>query len=164
MNNETEKISAELVEMIFSAALTCPAAQRAAYLAEACGDNLELRQRVEALLRAEETCKGFLPEQPGSDLKGRHVAAVQTLSLCGTQAFTPAEKPGDCIGRYKLLEALGEGGFGVVYVAEQREPVKRRVALKIIKVNLPCDKKIRSKGSHDNKNSRNQGKAAGFQL
>lgn len=46
------------------------------------------------------------------------------------------EKPGDQIGRYKLLEQIGEGGFGIVYVAEQNEPVKRRVALKIIKLGM----------------------------
>src|SRR6266436_398316 len=56
----------------------------------------------------------------------------------GTIAISLAEseKPGDTIDRYKLLEKIGEGGFGVVYVAEQKEPVKRRVALKIIKLGM----------------------------
>jgi len=49
---------------------------------------------------------------------------------------SPAEKPGDRIGRYKLLENVGEGGCGVVYVAEQTEPVRRRVALKVIKLGM----------------------------
>src|SRR5213079_2444278 len=57
---------------------------------------------------------------------------VKTLAV----SLTPLEKPGDQIGRYKLLEQIGEGGFGVVYVAEQREPVKRRVALKIVKLGM----------------------------
>src|SRR6266516_3988843 len=47
-----------------------------------------------------------------------------------------AEKPGDCIGRYKLLQQIGEGGCGVVYMAEQEQPVRRRVALKIIKLGM----------------------------
>src|SRR6266850_1358683 len=57
---------------------------------------------------------------------------VKTVAM----SVTPIEKPGDHIGRYKLLEQIGEGGFGVVYVAEQREPVKRRVALKIVKLGM----------------------------
>ena len=48
----------------------------------------------------------------------------------------PSEKPGDHIGRYKLLEVIGEGGFGVVWMAEQEEPVRRKVALKIIKLGM----------------------------
>jgi serine/threonine protein kinase len=51
-------------------------------------------------------------------------------------APSPSERPGDTIDRYKLMEQVGEGGFGVVYVAEQKEPVKRRVALKIIKLGM----------------------------
>jgi serine/threonine protein kinase len=47
-----------------------------------------------------------------------------------------SEQPGDKIGRYKLLEQIGEGGFGVVYVADQEEPVRRRVALKVIKLGM----------------------------
>ena len=59
-------------------------------------------------------------------------APAQAIAL----SFSPTEKPGDRIGRYKLLEQIGEGGCGVVYVAEQREPVRRRVALKVIKLGM----------------------------
>ena len=57
----------------------------------------------------------------------------------------PAEQPGDRIGRYKLLQQIGEGGCGVVYMAEQEEPVRRRVALKVIKLGM--DTKRSSPGS-----------------
>src|SRR2546425_6452360 len=59
-------------------------------------------------------------------------AEAQTISM----ALPLDEKPGTLIGRYKLLEKIGEGGFGVVYVAEQREPVKRKMALKVIKLGM----------------------------
>src|SRR5687767_12778230 len=53
-----------------------------------------------------------------------------------TRILPPAEKPGDRIGRYKILQQIGEGGCGVVYMAEQEEPVRRRVALKVIKLGM----------------------------
>jgi eukaryotic-like serine/threonine-protein kinase len=138
---------AQIVESL----LGLPHEQRDAYLQQACAGDPQLRQLVEAMLQA---------HQQGAALLGRSLRPPTVVA----PSFTPSEKPGAHIGRYKLLQQLGEGGYGVVYLAEQDSPVKRKVALKIIKVNLPCDKKIRSKGSHDNKNSRNQGKAAGFQL
>jgi hypothetical protein len=61
------------------------------------------------------------------------------LALSGAEAqveVTVSEKPGDQIGRYKLLEKIGEGGYGVVYMAEQTEPIRRRVALKVIKLGM----------------------------
>ncbi|HVM51376.1 MAG TPA: protein kinase [Candidatus Acidoferrum sp.] len=94
-------------------------AERQAYLDRACGSDEALRQEVESLLNAHEQAGAFL--QP-------------TVALALPNA--PAEKPGDRIGRYKLLEQIGEGGFGVVWMAEQEEPVRRRVALKIIKLGM----------------------------
>ncbi|HTE89133.1 MAG TPA: serine/threonine-protein kinase, partial [Terriglobales bacterium] len=81
----------------------------------------EFRLRVEALLLAYEHAGDFL----GRPAAGRPARAAQ--------AFPAGEKPGDRIGHYKLLQQIGEGGCGVVYMAEQEEPVRRRVALKIIK-------------------------------
>ena len=112
-------------ETIFTAALAFSAPERNAYLAGACGDNAALRQRVEALLRAHDAPQGFLPEQP---------AAGPPKS---TMVVTPvSEAAGTVIGRYKLLQQIGEGGCGVVYMAEQQEPVRRRVALKVIKLGM----------------------------
>jgi len=79
------------------------------------------RLRVEALLQAYEQAGDFLG-RPAADRRAK-----------AAQAFPAGEKPGDRIGHYKLLQQIGEGGCGVVYMAEQEEPVRRRVALKIIK-------------------------------
>ena len=107
---------------VFSAARQLPARERGAFLDEACAGDAALRQRVEELLQAGEQAGAFL-ESP---------AAVPPE---GT-ARLPANKPGDRIGRYKLLQQIGEGGCGVVYMAEQEEPVRRRVALKVIKLGM----------------------------
>jgi serine/threonine protein kinase len=126
MNDDSANPDLEAAETIFNAALAFNAAERPAYLAGACGDNLALRQRVEALLRAHAASPRFLPEQP--------LSARPTIKL--EFAAAADEAVGQIIGRYKLLEKLGEGGCGVVYVAEQTEPVRRRVALKVIKLGM----------------------------
>src|SRR5258707_5191152 len=95
-----------------------PAEERLRFLTSACGKDAALLARVQALLRADESGESFLPEQPR--------ATVVPIT----------EKPGDRIGRYKLLQQIGEGGCGVVYMAEQTEPVRRRVALKVIKLGM----------------------------
>src|SRR5437588_12194323 len=94
--------------------------ERAAYLEGACGNNAALRAQVAALLHSHEQAGSFL-EQP----------LFQDPLTCDTPA--PTEGPGSRIGPYKLLQQLGEGGMGVVYMAEQEQPVRRRVALKVIK-------------------------------
>ena len=94
-----------------------PGEAREAYLGEVCGDDSSLRQRVSRLVKASEEAHSFL-ESPAIDLPSDS---------------SIAEKPGDGIGAFKLLQQIGEGGFGVVYMAEQLRPVKRKVALKIIK-------------------------------
>jgi len=112
---------------VFGAALRLPSGERAAYLDEACGGDSGLRQRIEELLRASDEAGGFL-QNPAADRPG----PGGTLRL----ELTPTEKPGDRIGRYKLLQQIGEGGCGAVYMAEQTEPVHRRVALKVIKLGM----------------------------
>ena len=102
-------------------------AERAAFLDAGCGTDSALRRRLEALLRAQGEIGTFL-EQP---------AAAARNGPTGTVIITAiTEQPGDRIGRYKLLQKIGEGGGGVVYMAEQEEPFRRRVALKIIKLGM----------------------------
>ena len=111
-------------EAIFLGAIEKDASQqRGAFLDEACAGNRRLRQRVEALLKSHQQADSFLKEPP-----------IDFDAVSHRPAIT--EGPGTTIGRYKLLEEIGEGGFGVVYMAEQREPVQRRVALKIIKLGM----------------------------
>src|SRR5215831_2661531 len=95
-------------------------AERADYLDAACGSNHKLRAEVEQLLAHDGAAGSFLDRPAGSGL----VAAV---------AESLTERPGTVIGPYKLLEHIGEGGFGVVFMAEQTHPVRRQVALKILK-------------------------------
>src|SRR5262245_475943 len=106
---------------IFVAAIALPdARQRQAYLEETCASHPELLGRLKELLSAHEEVQGpldRLPPEVG--------ASVGDAPL--------SEGPGTVIGAYKLLEQIGEGGFGVVFMAEQTEPVRRKVALKIVK-------------------------------
>ncbi|HSY19367.1 MAG TPA: serine/threonine-protein kinase, partial [Candidatus Acidoferrales bacterium] len=107
--------------VVFTEATTLPIAERAAYLKQACGNDEELRLRVDALLKAYDRAGDFLEQSP------------QKSTLDARLTASSGEKLGDRIGRYKLLQQIGEGGCGVVYMAEQEEPVRRRIALKIIK-------------------------------
>ena len=113
-------------EALFTLALGKPAAERAAFLDRECGNDAAMRSRLEALLAAH--------EQPDTVLATQAEAARPTIKL--DLADVPDEAVGQTLGRYKLLERVGEGGCGVVYVAEQTEPVRRRVALKVIKLGM----------------------------
>jgi serine/threonine protein kinase len=108
------------VETLFHEALKRTGqAEREAYLDGACRGDASLRTRVDALLAAHAEADGFL-EPPTRDEQGKPLA----------------EGPGTRIGPYKLLQKIGEGGMGVVYMAEQEYPVRRKVALKIIKLGM----------------------------
>jgi serine/threonine protein kinase len=109
-------------EEIFHQALARSPEERAAYLEQACSCDPALRADVEALLRANVGATGF-QEQPAPAL----VATVD--------APPGSEGPGTVIGSYKLLEQIGEGGFDIVFMAEQTQPLRRKVALKVLK---PC--------------------------
>src|SRR5580765_999631 len=118
------------LQNLFNAALErLDAAERDRFLDEACGVDSALRERVEKLLRAHEEIGGFMaqPSRTPAGLDSNQTRRVGTPLT---------EKPGDLIGRYKLLQQIGEGGCGVGYMAEQEAPVRRRVALKIIKLGM----------------------------
>jgi hypothetical protein len=108
---------------VFNEALERDPEERAEYLDGACGEDRRLRERVEALLSAHGEAGGFLAGResvPGKDGRGEE----------------SPEGPGTVIGPYRLMQEIGRGGFGVVYAAEQTAPVRRRVALKILKAGM----------------------------
>ncbi|MCU0780306.1 MAG: serine/threonine protein kinase, partial [Akkermansiaceae bacterium] len=109
---------------LFVQALEMEPASREAFLAQACGDNAELRLEVERLLADAARADSFFGDEDGATL--------------GAEEFreTYAEKEGDVIGPYKLRQAIGEGGFGMVWMAEQSVPISRMVALKVIKAGM----------------------------
>jgi formylglycine-generating enzyme required for sulfatase activity/tRNA A-37 threonylcarbamoyl transferase component Bud32 len=117
----------ERVGEILERAAELTGAARAAYLREACGDDDALRAEVDSMLAAQAEQGDFLAEPTQAQTFEGDTPTVDAA---------PREEAGQQIGRYKLLEQIGEGGFGTVWMAEQREPVKRRVALKVIKLGM----------------------------
>jgi hypothetical protein len=126
-------------EAIFEQALSFQSpAEREAFLREACGADDGRRQPLLGLVQAHERAGRFLEGgQVQRDALASAVKAVADAEHLSAEPFVPlTEQAGDRIGRYKLLEQIGEGGFGLVWMAEQEEPVRRRVALKIIKLGM----------------------------
>jgi tetratricopeptide (TPR) repeat protein len=108
-------------ESLFAAALAKPSpAERLAFLDEACAGDAALRQRLERLLAADEHTGGILERGPDP----------------GAPDAPPPERPGAAVGPYKLIEPIGEGGMGAVWLARQTEPVRRLVAVKLIKAGM----------------------------
>ena len=108
---------------IFMAALDFEdGSSQADFIERECGGDETLKARVEALLHSHRAAGSFLQDQP-----------LVAQPRDPVEPTPPAEGPGMLIGSYKLLERIGEGGFGVVYMAEQLKPVRRKVALKIVK-------------------------------
>src|ERR1043165_2730632 len=106
---------------VFAEAIRLPTTERVAFLDRACAEDKGLRQRMEALLKSADRVGDFLEEPPTAVISEERAK------------IAVGEKPGDRVGRYKLLQQIGEGGYGVVFVAEQEEPIRRRVALKVVK-------------------------------
>jgi eukaryotic-like serine/threonine-protein kinase len=133
-------------EIFLGAAEKAGADERMAFLQDACGADAALRGQVEALLRRHDHAGSFLesPAQPLAESEGIDEAASPISSSGkGIGAVESPETVGGRIGPYKLLQNLGEGGMGAVWVAEQQEPVKRRVALKVIKPGMDSRQVLR---------------------
>ena len=112
-------------EIFFGALEKNTSEERAAFLDGACGTNLVQRARVEAMLA----------DHSQADTVMKAAGHPEDPTILKVEPAT-GQAPAQMLGRYKLLEQIGEGGFGEVWMAEQREPVKRRVALKLIKLGM----------------------------
>ena len=125
MNDSVTASLPEREAALFALAIEKPPAERATFLQAVCGSDSALRARLEALLAAHDQPGGWMNEEADEP-------SLQATLKSGLAEEAPDEVVGETIGRYKLLEKVGEGGCGVVYVAEQTEPVRRRVALKVV--------------------------------
>ena len=127
----------DLEEALFALALEKPPEQRAAFLDAVCGGDPARRRSLDELLAAHDQPHALLP---ACDSPRAAQSDSPALPPAPTQPGRPPEAAdeavGKTVGRYKLLEKIGEGGCGVVYVAEQTEPMRRRVALKVVKLGM----------------------------
>ena len=118
---------------LFLRVLEQPSHARAAFVANECGNDAAMQRRIMELLREQDDLGTFL-ETPA--VSGKEGSRPALFGPHGTAVAGITEKAGDRIGRYKLLQKIGEGGCGIVYMADQEEPVRRRVALKVIKLGM----------------------------
>ncbi len=119
MDENADPIPLEHLEKVFEHLKSLPESQQAAYLDEVCGENVEMRSQLLLWLASDGRRAGFLDDPTVEAENGSADPMI-----------------GTSIGPYKVLEQIGEGGYGVVYLAEQREPMKRRVALKVVKLGM----------------------------
>ncbi len=127
--------SRQQVRQIFIEVSELAESDRDAALTRLCAGDVELITRVRALLSAHFHSDAF-PASPDVTAAPMNTAASDRSGEILTNSAPVSERPGSHIGPYRLLQQLGEGGFGAVFMAEQETPVKRRVALKIIKLGM----------------------------
>ncbi len=137
MNAEKPSVKAIFAEAV---EIEDPGARRS-YLDRACTSDVELRRKLDALLQAYADAGSFL-QKPAIDADLTDPFTPSARSPAPQEPRPITEGPGTCIGPYKLLQPIGEGGMGIVYMAEQEKPVRRRVALKIIKPGMDSQQVI----------------------
>jgi serine/threonine protein kinase len=144
-NDEPQRTGFDRIRRIFAEAMERPADERPAFLDHACAGDADLRHEVDSLLHAARPTRTTGHIRTGGAARaidavagpGAAAAAGAVIAQPTKFAAVPlTEKPGTIIGPYKLLEAIGEGGFGTVFLADQTAPVRRRVALKVIKLGM----------------------------
>src|SRR5450631_1000341 len=128
------------IEDLYQRALELHEIERADFIKSAAGDNEKLRQEVESLLAREREAERFI-EVPAMDVAARLVGeesenAVPDGATDETSLTASPRGAGSLIGPYRLLQLIGEGGMGQVWLADQKEPVRRRVALNLIKTGM----------------------------
>src|SRR5262249_41657424 len=122
---------------LFLAALAVAPEERAAWLERECGQDADLRRRVELMLTAHDTPQSLLDRlAPAAGPPAMATGAFAAAPTEGTSKSEAEEGAGTVIGPYKLVEQIGEGRMGSVWMAQQTEPVKRLVALKLIKAGM----------------------------
>ena len=126
------------IEALYQAAMAQPAEKRADILQQACSGDPELRAEVESLLEAAGSASSFLEGSPlsGAPQRDSDTSGPTAAGPGPIHAMFSDEIAGTVIGRYHLLQKIGEGGMGEVWLAEQKEPVRRRVALKLVKAGM----------------------------
>ena len=132
--SKRDSLMNELDLFVAALAITDPA-ERAAFLKRECQGNTALKERIQQLLAAHAGAGGFWSRQPVPEMVGAHSSRIACRQRKIMAIRLPASAPSSA-GKYKLIEEIGEGGMGSVFVAQQTEPVKRAVAVKVIKAGM----------------------------
>ena len=124
------------LDYIYVTARDLPAQDRSAYLNQSCQDDPALRVRIEQMLAVADHAEAFVADPPDDEPFAHLPGITSAITANPAMAAPPRDIVGQTIGRYRITERIGEGGFGEVYQAEQLQPVRRQVAFKIIKLGM----------------------------